>query len=49
MSAMMSYDEKHCIGQAAREEDDIDGIPVNEDIPPCDDKVAWIATDMMQV
>ena len=46
MSAMMSYDETQCVGQTAREQD---GIPVNEDIPDCEDKVARIATDMMQV
>ena len=43
---MMSYDETQCVGQTAREQY---GIPVNEDIPPCDDKVARISTDMMQV
>ena len=46
MSAMMSSDETLCVGQTAREEA---GKPANEDMPDCEDKIARIATDMMQV
>ena len=43
MTAMISRDKQHCIGHAARDEKE------NEHIPPCDNKVAHICTDMMQV
>ena len=48
MSSMMHYWEKHCLAkvQTSRKKADID---VNEDIPTCDDMVARISTDMLQV